>query len=510
MKRSHPGDARTTGVAGGGPQRLVAAVVPMIAAALLLAPVPARARLRASGAPATPDVQVVQTSSDLLQRLTSLPGLSFSRTVPAGVPVVHVADTVRYQRITGVGGAMTDTAAWLIHNRLSSSSRTILMHALFGADGIHIGFVRVPIAASDFTVRRAPYTYDDLPAGQSDPGLANFSIAHDQGYEIPILRQMLHINPGVQIIADPWSPPAWMKSNQASDNNNHVGTLLPSSFGPLAQYFVRFIEAYANDGIPIAAITPQNEPHAATNYPGMELPEPDEARWIAEDLAPALAAAGLHPKIYGGDLGWGLPSYPDALASSEAQSALTGIAWHCYGSDPTVLSAFHAAAPSLDQIVSECAPGIIRYPVAEVLIGSIRQWASAVSLWNLALDPRGGPVQLPNLGCFHCTGLVAINERTHAVGFTLAYYQLGQVSKFVEPGAVRIASDSFVNFITPGPGNDGVAPGLDDVAFLNPDGTRVLVAYDNSATAIRFAVEWRGRAFTYTVPPAAMATFVWR
>ncbi len=461
-------------------------------------------------APPAPGVQVVQTTSDLLQHLTLLPGLVFSSARIQGVPVIHIDDSVRYQRFTAVGGAMTDTSAWLIQKQLSAPARSFLMDALFGVDGIHLGFIRVPIGASDFTAARAPYSYDDLPAGQSDPSVASFSIVHDQAYVFPALRQALAVNPAAQILAEPWSPPAWMKANQAPNNALHSGTLLPSSFQPLAAYFVKFIQAYAAYGIRIAVITPQNEPHAATAYPGMELTEPDEARFIAENLAPALSAAGLHPKIYGGDLGWGLPSYPQALVSSEARGALSGIAWHCYGPDPTVLSALHAAAPSLDQIVSECAPGIIPYPVAEVVIGSLREWASAVALWNLALDQRGGPVQLPNFGCYGCTGLVAIDERTHSVAFTLAYYQLGQVSKFVEPGAVRIASERFVNWVTPAAGNDGVSSGLDDVAFLNPDGTKTLIVYNNSATAIRFGVQWRARSFPYTIAPETMTTFVWR
>jgi len=195
------------------------------------------------------------------------------------------------------------------------------------------------------------------------------------------------------------------------------------------------------------------------------------------------------------------------LISNAAPGMLTGIAWHCYGPDPNVLSELHDSAPGLDQVVSECAPGIIPYPVAEVVIGAFREWASAVALWNLALDPAGGPVQQPNLGCFGCSGLVTIIR--HSVGFTLAYYQLGQVSKFVQPGAVRIGSRSFVSFVAPGLRNDGLTPGIDDVAFLNPNGSRVLVAYNNSTISIRFAVRWRRRAFAYVIPPAAMTTFVW-
>jgi O-glycosyl hydrolase len=299
-----------------------------------------------------------------------------------------------------------------------------------------------------------------------------------------------------------------MKANDAFDNVSGRGTLASSSFGPLAAYFVRFIQAYTAAGIPIAAITPQNEPGAGVPYPGLSLPEPDEAKFIANYLAPALSAAGLTPKIYGVDRGAAL-SYAQALLAGPAAPALTGIAWHCYGGLGT-LAALGQLAPTVEEIVSECSPGIIPYSPAEVGISSTRNGASAVVLWNLALDPAGGPVQAPNFSCLGCTGVVTVSEQTHTATLTGSFYQFGQLSKFVERGAVRIGSERFVSDFHLPTGAYGVTPGLDDVAFLNPDGTKVLVAYNGGTAASRFAVAWHGRAFTYTLQRGATVTFMWR
>jgi glucosylceramidase len=221
-----------------------------------------------------------------------------------------------------------------------------------------------------------------------------------------------------------------------------------------------------------------------------------------------LRAAHLGTAIYGLDRGADL-AYARALLAGAAGRALAGIAWHCYGG-MQVMSALHALHRSVDQVVSECAPGIIPYPPAEVAISALRNWATSVALWNLALDPSGGPVEAPNSACAGCTGVVTISERTHAATRGLNYYQLGQVSKFVRPGAVRIASTRLVSDLrTPG-GAYGVSRGLDDVAVVNPDGRRVLVVYNGSSTRAPFAVRWQGRIFTYALSSRATATFIWR
>ena len=157
--------------------------------------------------------------------MASQPSLAFSPAQPQGVPLIDLNEQLRYQRFSGLGAAMTDSSAWLIYDQLTPSDRLRLMQDLFATSGIHLNFLRVPMAASDFTVSLAAYSYDDTPAGQTDPSLSQFSIAHDLAYVIPVLQQALQLNPGLQILANPWSPPGWMRANGSLDNINDQGTL---------------------------------------------------------------------------------------------------------------------------------------------------------------------------------------------------------------------------------------------------------------------------------------------
>jgi glucosylceramidase len=454
-----------------------------------------------------PTVQVVQTSQNLSQALAPVGQLKFTATQPSLAQVIHVADSARYQPIVGVGGAMTDSSAWLLYTQLSGSVFRATMNKLFGPNGIHLGFIRLPMGGSDFTAEGYPYTYDDIPIPGSDPTLSQFSIGHDRPYIIPALRAALKLNPAAQIIATPWTPPRFMKTNDNFDNTNNGSFLLPSYYAVYADYFVKFLRAYAQAKVPVTAITPQNEPGNSTWYPGLNLPATDEATFIANYLKPALRQARLKTQIFGFDYHWqyALP-YIGTLLGSPAGADLAGIATHCYAGTPTVMSALHGAYPSLQQWVTECTTqqAFATWIPSELEIASLRNWASAVDTWNLALDPAGGPVQAPNTACQGCNGLLTVDERTHQVSFNNGFYQLGQLSKFLKPGAVRISSNHFVQYSPSGPG-----PGLDDVAFRNPDGTEGLLAYNNSTASARFAVLWHNKSFVYSLPAGATATFSW-
>ena len=464
-------------------------------------------------------VQVVQTDSTLGQALARQPELEMTGSAPQGVPVITVNDQVRYQQFEGLGGAMTDSSAWLIDNKMSTAQRAALMQELFGqpssaggmaAPAIHLNFVRVGVAATGAMTVTPAYSYDDNPPGGSDPGLTQFGIGHDTPYIIPTLQEALQVNPGLHILASPWSSPGWMKANNSLDNHNNSGTLLAPDYGTYANYLVKFIQAYAQAGIPIQAITPANEPTVATPYPGLNLPESAEANFIANYLQPALSAAGLNTKIYGNELSWDQFSrYAAPLAAdTNAGPDLAGTTWHCYFGSPTVMSQLQQQAPGKDQIVDECSPEIRSFGTPEFLISTLRSWASADAIWSLALDPNGNPIQTPN-HCGGCRGAVSIDQTTGAVTFLPEYYQLGQVSAFVQPGATRIDSPTFVTYATDSSNIETISSGLDDVAFLNPDGSEVLVTYNNSSAPITFAVQSDGSYFPYTIPAQAMTTFVW-
>jgi glucosylceramidase len=348
-----------------------------------------------------------------------------------------------------------------------------------------------------------------MPRGKQDPELKRFSIAHDKAYVLPALRQALALNPQLQFIATPWTAPAWMKGNHSLSNSHNRGTLRAAAYGPWAAYIIKFIQAYTQAGIPINGFAPANEPGNPTPYPGMNFNPTAESHWITQWLVPALVKAHLHPQLYGTELGWNSGWYAQELLATPSSHDLSGISWHCYYGSPNVMTAIHDSAPQFGTIVDECSPGISAIPIPEVLISSLRNWASSVALWNIALDQSLGPVEQPNKGCTGCYGLFAISDETHTVAPLSDLFELGQASEFVEPGAYVIAANNFVAYNYARPGVNFINSGLDDVAFVNPDGSRVLIAYNNAPTAIPFAVSWNGQYFQYTIPPGATTTFEW-
>ena len=328
-----------------------------------------------------------------------------------------------------------------------------------------------------------------------DPTLATFSIGHDLGYIVPDLKEALALNPGLKLMANPWSPPGWMKANGQMNNSGNAGTLLSSSYGPLAQYFVKFLQAYAAQGVPVFAITPQNEPSYATAYPGMQFSEQNEASFVANNLGPALAQAGLSPAVLGTDFNTNvLSSYAQPLMQDTGASKyLAGTAWHCYAGGLNAIGTMHTSFPTKDNYETECSDGIDPQNAIETFIQSTRNWARSATMWNIAEDQNNGPV-IPG-GCSACTPLVTVNQSTGSVAYDAGYYSVGHFSKFVVPGAVRIASTTTAN--------------LDDVAFQNPDGSLVLIVDNTSGSTQSFSTGWGGQHFSDTLPGHGIATYKW-
>jgi glucosylceramidase len=305
-------------------------------------------------------------------------------------------------------------------------------------------------------------------------------------------------------------------------NDSLVGGRLiddPRVYDALVRYFVDFVQAYQAAGVPIDALTIQNEPQNRTpsGYPGMDLRDPEEAR-IVNLLGPALRRAGLHVKLLGYDHNWSLhpndvgppddpanPNYAaDLLGVDGAYRWLAGTAYHCYYGDPSSQSVQHDLYPAKDIYFTECSgslsgdpsttfPDTLHWHTANLTVGAVRNWAKTVITWNLALDPSGGP---HNGGCGTCFGVVTIDPATGEATPTADYYVLGHVTRFVKHGARRIASTT--------------AGTVTDVAFQNPNGSIVLLAvndnWDNTSPAQEFNVELRGQTFSYSLPPGAVAT----
>jgi glucosylceramidase len=445
-------------------------------------------------------IEVVESSEELHETLKDMPPLRFGAVRTPNLTIT-VNDAVNYQQIDGFGASLTDSSAWLLWNKLTEAQRKEAMQMLFSpTKGIGLSFLRQPMGASDFAL--SDYSYDDLPSGQpispGDPDLKHFSIDHDRAYIIPLLREALAQNPSLKIIASPWSPPGWMKTSGSMTQ----GALLPSAYAPLAKYFVRFVQGYEAAGVPIYAITMQNEPmYVPNNYPGMNMTAREQAEFLADYLGPAFRDAHLKTKIMVFDHNWDLIEYPiQVLSDAKAAAFAAGTAIHCYGGNVTAQNELHERFPEKDIWLTECSGGdwqkgdVLQQQV-RLVIGAIRNWAKSVLLWNLALDQNHEPFLG---GCTNCRGIITVNHagQPSQIVPTVDYTALAHAGKFVAPGAYRVESNTF---------DQG---SLEDVAFRNPDGSLILLVL-NSGGSTTFNIAWAGKYASYKLPGGAVATFRW-
>ena len=440
------------------------------------------------------------------QRLDAAPRVRWRGGAGAPGATIVVDPTRRYQTMVGFGASMTDSSAYVLSRDLSPRVRRQTMRDLFSpTEGIGLSMLRQPMGASDFAVGQA-YSYDDQPAGQTDPDLSDFSIGHDQAYILPRLREALRLNPRMALMATPWSAPGWMKDSDSMI----TGSLLPAYHQAYADYFAHFIKAYQDAGIPTHYVSMQNEPlYEPVDYPGMRV-FPDQAgAFIAGHLAPTLERAGLEDtKILGYDHNWDITDYPEAMYSdSRVAPHVAGTAWHCYAGEVVAQSVSHNNYPHAQAFQTECSGGdwqrLIGDPFELTMasvIGVPRNWGQSVVLWNLALDADHGPFIG---GCTNCRGVVTVNS-DGTVTKELDYWALGHASKFVQPGAVRIASSQHPTTQQAGGGR-----GLTNVAFRNPDGSSVLIAHNATARPLTFDIQVGHRHFPATLAAGAAATYRW-
>jgi glucosylceramidase len=443
-----------------------------------------------------PSAEVWVSTGDQNKLLSREPDVVFSAGSQSGLPVIEVADTGGFQTIVGFGAAITDAAAILI-NGLPTERRALLLRDLFDPDsGIGLSFTRLTIGASDFSPHH--YTFDDMPPGQRDPTLARFSIEPDRANRLPVVQRALAINRALKVMASPWSAPAWMKTTGTLIK----GSLRPDAYEAFAEYLARYVDAYAAEGVPIFALTMQNEPHfEPADYPGMRVEPPARARFIGDYLGPRLARVGSKTLIFDWDHNWDEPQSPLAvLRDSAARRYVAGVAWHCYAGDVHSQTMVHDSFPSVDAYFTECSGGEwaptfgdnLVWNVQKLIVGTTRNWARGVLLWNLALDESHGP----HLGgCGNCRGVVTIDSKSGEVTRNVEYYALAHASRFVKPGAQRIESS--------------MVEGLESVAFRNPDRSTVLIVVNTAGQERRFRVRSHRHALEYALPGAAVATLRW-
>jgi glucosylceramidase len=430
--------------------------------------------------------------------------ISFASGSGSGGVTISVNENTKYQQFVGAGASMTDTAAYLLgsSNALSAATRSQVMTNLFSpTSGIGLDFLRNPMGASDLA--RYNYSYDDMPAGQTDPSLANFSISHDLTDILPLTKQAEQLNPSLKLMMVPWSAPAWMKSD---DNFTSHSYLQSQDYAAYAQYFVKTIQAYQAQGVHVDYVSAQNEPGCCdgSTYPTMNWNGNGLDYFTATDLLPAFHAAGLTTKDLALDWNWsnyasyGQQEVDDAAVRNDP--LFGGVAWHGYDEGSAAeQTTVHNQYPSIGQFDTEHSGGtwIANQQNEDMnnIIDYTRNWGQSVVKWSLAVDQNMGP---HNGGCATCTGLITVHNgdsQSGQVDYTVEYYDMGQLTKFVKPGAYRI--DSTASSTVP------------NVAWINPDGSKALVAYNGSGSTQTVHVNWGNETFSYSLPSATSATFTW-
>ena len=461
------------------------------------------------------DVIVYKTQADGLKKLFREPDLAFNTNTTTN-PVITVNTATQYQNVDAIGLALTGSSAYML-KQMTQANRTALLTELFSTSGINLNCVRLTIGASDFSTKA--YTYDDMPSGQTDPGLSNFNLKKnvqtnvfndDNNYVIPVLKEILAIKPNVYIMASPWSAPAWMKRNgsfygTAPETDTTNNQLMTGYYSVFANYIVKYIQAMQAEDITIHAVTVQNEPRTINvEYPTMYMAPGRQIGFIGGHLKPALTAAGLSTKIFCGDNNWSGSSYQTTfLANTTARNAVAGSAFHGYGGTSDAQMDIYNLYPDKEIHFTEYSDRTdnsfsnqLVSMTRDKMIWVFRNRSQSIVLWNLALNQYsrpnikiGGSVSRP---------VVTIDSASKAVTRNVDYYVLGHASKFLRDGAKVIASSNITT------------NNIHNVAFQNPDGWITLVVTNTATSSRTVDVQQGSRKFTYTIPASSVITFNWQ
>ena len=441
----------------------------------------------------TNDVEVWLTKGDQsvkLQKQNTILGFTANSN---SYQNIQIDESQTYQTVDGFGYTLTGGSVEVI-NSLTAARKQELLQELFGsnANSISISYLRLSIGASD--LNSSVFSYNDLPAGETDPTLSKFSLEKDRPL-IDLLKQILAINPNIKIMATPWSAPLWMKDNGSSVG----GSLKEEYFGVYAQYFVKYITAMKNEGITIDAITPQNEPLHGGNNPSMVMTASHQANFIKNHLGPAFRNANISTKIVAFDHNCDRPDYPiTVLSDKDANPYIDGSAFHLYGGDISALGDVKATFPTknvyfTEQWTSSTGDfgGDLKWHLKNVIIGSMRNWSKIALEWNLANNSQFKPHT--EGGCNMCKGAITINSSEN-FDRNVGYYIVAHASKFVPQNSIRIASSQSGN--------------LNNVAFKRADGKIVLIVENDGNSPETFNIKINGKIATTSLDAGAVATYI--
>ncbi|CAA9194806.1 glycoside hydrolase family 30 protein [Flavobacterium collinsii] len=410
-------------------------------------------------------------------------------------PTILVDASQKFQTIEGFGFSLTGGSAQTIL-KLDKTKKEALLQELFSRknDAIGLSYLRISIGASDLNEK--VFSYDDRPEGQTDLKLEHFDLGPDLKDVVPLLKEILAINPQLKIMGSPWSPPVWMKDNGSSKG----GSLQPKYYQVYADYFVKYIQAMKSHGIVIDAITPQNEPLHPGNNPSMHMTALQQAEFIKTNLGPAFAKAKIKTKIVVYDHNCNKPEYPlTILNDPKALPFVAGSAFHLYEGDISALTTVHNAYPKKELYFTEQYTGSgssfesdLKWSVKNVVIGSMRNWSVNALSWGLANNENYEPFT-PG-GCSTCKGALMIDKNQN-IKREVGYYIIGHASKFVPEGSVRIASN--------------ISGNLYNVAFKTPAGNIVLIVENDGANKENFNIKENQKQVSTSLDAGSVATYVW-
>ena len=439
--------------------------------------------------------QTILTAKNTGERLSPQPGIVFSVKAPSQQADIVLQPEVGYQKMLGFGGAFTESAAYTL-SRMSPEKRAEVIHRYFHpVEGLAYSMGRVHIHSCDFSLGN--YTYVE----NNDKELDTFDISHDHQWVLPLIKDAMEVRGGAfTMLASPWSPPAWMKSNGEMNNG---GTLLPEYADSWARYYTKFIEAYNQEGVPIWAVSVQNEPAAVQVWDSCEYTAEQERDFVKNHLGPVMHEAGLefvNIVIWDHNRDIMVERASVVLSDPEAAKYVWGTGIHWYGGEEfEKVGKVHELFPDKHLLFTEgCQEGGVKLGewftgerYGRNMIGDLNQWTEGYLDWNLVLDETGGPNHVNNL----CDAPIIADTVTDEIHYNSSYYYIGHFSKYIAPGAVRIGLES-------------QAEGILSTAFRNPDGSFALVLMNESDEAHSITLELKGEIAATHLPPHSIITHV--
>ena len=455
------------------------------------------------------DVAIYVTTADRLSDFKR-DWVNFSSVQNVSPTAIALDTTQRFQTMDGFGAAVTGSTAYNLL-KMAPDDRTKFLKETFSAtEGMGFSYIRISIGCSDFSL--SEYTCCDKK------GIENFALTSEENdYVIPVLKEILAINHGVKIMGSPWTCPRWMKVNNLTDlkpfDSWTSGQLNPAYYSDYGTYFVKWIQAFANAGITIYSVTPQNEPLNRGNSASLYMGWQEERDFVKNSLTPKLKAAGLNTKVYLFDHNYNYDNiaeesgYPVKIYDSGTDDGtVVGAAYHNYGGDKDELLNVHNKYPNKELVFTETSIGTwndgrnlsirLMKDMQEVALGTVNNWCKAVIVWNLMLDTDRGPNR--DGGCQTCYGAVDIDRSDYkTITRNSHYYVIGHLASVVRPGAVRIGTKGYSE------------AGVTFSAFENPDGSYAVVLLNDTNENKKIALEDGKNHFSYDVPPYSVVSWLW-